>query len=95
MDVNFLTLDPAGSPQTINDPGFAQIVRGHLKLHAIAEVEPDKTLPHLARNMGKDHLAIGKLYAKHRSGENRDDFTFNWDGRFIGHGALCKRVSGR
>lgn len=74
-----------GSSQAIDNPRLAEIIRRHLELHAITEVETDKALAHLTGNMGQHHLVIRKLYAKHRSGENRDDFTFDWDGRFIGH----------
>jgi hypothetical protein len=75
-------------PEAVDNPGFAQIIGRHLELDPVAQVKPDKALSHLARNVGEYHLLIGKLYSKHCSRKNRDDFTFDWNGRLSGHGKL-------
>jgi hypothetical protein len=75
----------SSSTQTINYSCFAQIIRRHLEFNPISQVQPDKALSHLARNVGEDYLAIGQFDTKHCSGENGDDFTLHCDGRFIGH----------
>jgi hypothetical protein len=77
---------PTDSSQTVNDPRFAEIIGRHLQFHPIAEIESDKALSHFAWDVRKYHLVIGKLYAKHRSRENWNYLTFDWDRRFIGHG---------
>jgi hypothetical protein len=84
-----LTLAPTlPLPEAVDNPGFAQIIGRHLEFDPVAQVKSDKALSHLARNVGQYHLLIGKLYSKHCSRKNRDDFTFDWNGRLSGHGKI-------
>lgn len=77
-----------GLPQTIHYPCFAEVIRRHLEFHAIAQVESDKALAHLTGDMRKHHLVVGQLDTKHRSRKDRDNFTLDWNGWFVGHDKL-------
>ena len=64
------------SGESKNDPGLVQVVRRHLEFHAVAQREPDETLPHLAGNMSQYLVLVCQLHAEHRAREHGFDFAF-------------------
>ena len=48
-----------------SDPGFAEVVRGHLYIDAVTHTDADEVLSHLSGDMGQDFVSVGKGHAKH------------------------------
>jgi hypothetical protein len=63
-----------------SDPRLAEIVRGHLHIHAVADADADEVLPHLAGDVGEDFVPIGQSDTKHRPRQHLGDRSvqLNW-----------------
>jgi len=67
------------------DARLAEIVRRHLDVHAVADADPDEMLPHLARDMGEDFVAVWQGHAKHCARQHLSYRTGQFNGFFFGH----------
>jgi len=69
--------------ESVNNPSFGGIVRGHLHPDPIAYRQADKTFAHFARNMRQHKMIVRKRDPKHCSGQHGHDRSFQFD-RFFG-----------
>jgi hypothetical protein len=63
-----------------SNPRLSEIVRRHLDIHLVTNTDANEVFAHLAGNMGKDLVAVGKGHTKHRA---RQDLRYragqlNW-----------------
>src|SRR5512135_2393232 len=63
--------------ETVEDPSFGQVVRGHLDLDAVSGQQPDSIHAHLAREVGENHMSAFKLDLEVRG---REKFFDDADG---------------
>ena len=68
----------ATSLQPINDPGFVEIVRGHLQLDSIADGQTDKSLSHLARDVREDLVLVRQFNTEHRAWQHSQNRSFEF-----------------
>jgi hypothetical protein len=74
-----------GSVFAKRDARFAQIIRGHLDFDAVAHVDANPVLAHLAGDMRQDLVSVRQSYFEHGA---REDLRYragqlNWF--FFGH----------
>src|SRR6187401_208500 len=73
----------------VYDPTAGQVVRAQFHDHAVLGEDADVVLTHLARNVGKNFVAVGQLNAKHRIGKSFDYCALDLDDTvFFGHNSL-------
>jgi len=66
-----------GSTDTPGDPGFMQVVRAHIHLHPVPQVQSDEALAHLPRN-GREHdVLIVQFHPEHCACQDSNDLSFN------------------
>ena len=68
------------------DPGFSQIVRGHLHVYFVPDADPNKMLSHFTRDMGQDFVPVGQADSKHRPRKDLGDGSADFNGFFFRHG---------
>ena len=63
-----------------SDARLAEIVRRHLDVDAVADVDADEIFAHLAGNMGEDFVAVGQGHSKHCARQHLGHRAgqFNW-----------------
>lgn len=72
--------------ESVDDPGFVEIVGRHFQLYAVAAGESDEALSHLSGDVREDKVLVGQLNAEHCSCENGDNFAFKLNSVFYSHG---------
>jgi hypothetical protein len=78
----------------IDDPATGQVVGAQLNDHAVLREDADVVLTHLARNVGKNSVAVGQLNAEHCVGQSFDYSALNLDDTvFFGHGLFVAKSS--
>jgi hypothetical protein len=69
-----------GAGEAVNDSAFGEVVRSHFKFDAVSDGQADKSLPHLARDVGQDGVAVVEFDSKHGIGQDLDHFAFDFNG---------------
>lgn len=67
------------------DTRLAEVVRGHLDIHAVAHTDADEMLAHLAGNVSKDFVAVREGHAKHGAGQHLGYRASQFNGFFFSH----------
>ena len=67
------------------DARLAEVVRGHLDIHAINNTDADEMLAHLAGDVGEDFMAVGEGHAKHGAGQHLGYRARQFNGFFFCH----------
>ena len=62
--------------ESVNDSSLVDVVRRHLKLHAIASGEANEALAHFPRNMGQHLMLVVQLDPEHGSWQNSNNGAF-------------------
>ena len=75
--------------ESVNDSSLVDVVRRHLKLHAIASGEANEALAHFARDVGEDGVVVSQLHPEHGPGEDGSNFPLEFDSFFRIH-IYCK-----
>ncbi len=57
-------------PETVSDPCFAQIIRGHFEAHSIPNGKADEVFAHFSREMSQHLVLIVELDAEHGAGKH-------------------------
>src|SRR5690606_29563460 len=70
---------------TVNDAGFAQIVRGHFERDFIASENADVVLAHFATGVGNDGVAVVEGDAESGIGQDFSDEATHFDEFFFSH----------
>ena len=79
----------------VNDPAAGQIVWAQLNDHAVLWENSDVVLTHLARDVGKNFVAVGQLNAKHCVGKSFDYCALDFDDTvFFGHSLTVAQYIG-
>jgi hypothetical protein len=66
----------ANSP---GNPGFMQVVRAHIHLHPVSQVQSDESLAHFPGNGRKHDVLIIQFHPEHCACQDSNDLTFNLD----------------
>jgi len=72
----------------VGDARFGEIVRRHLQAHAVPDRQPHKMAPHLAGDVRQHLMLVVQHDAKHRSGQNGLNRSFQFNGLF-GARSVC------
>ena len=75
------------------DARLAEIVGGHLDIHAVADADPDEMLAHLARDVGEDFVAVGQGHAKHGAGQHLGYRAGQFNGFFFCHKNAVRKLA--
>ncbi len=68
--------------EAVDDASFIDVVRGHFHFDTVANGEANEAFAHLARDMSENLMLIGQSNPEHRSRENRQDGSFDFNGFF-------------
>lgn len=68
--------------EAINNAGFVEVVRRHFDFNAVSDGQSDESLPHLAGNVSKHHVAVVQFDTEHGSRQDCFDFAFQFDVTF-------------
>ncbi len=71
--------------EPVDDSGFVDVVRGHLKLHAVAGGKANEAFAHFARDMGENGVIVRELDAEHGASQDGSDLPFQFDSFFRIH----------
>jgi hypothetical protein len=76
----------------VDDPTTGQVVWAQLYDDAVLREDADVVLTHLARNVGKNTVAVGQLNAEHRVRQSFDYCALDLDDTvFVGHSLFVTR----
>ena len=67
-----------------DNPGFIQIVGGHLHFHAVADRKPDPAFSHLATDRGQHEVLVVEFHPEHRTRKDGLDASLNFN-MFFSH----------
>ena len=71
--------------ESINDAGFAGIIRRHLHFHPVADRKPNETFAHLSGDVRQNKMLVRKRDPKHGPGKHHRDSALQLDGFFRIH----------
>jgi hypothetical protein len=81
--------------ESVDDSGFADIIRRHFHSNAIANGETDETFAHLAGDMGQDKVLVSQGNSEHGPWQHRHDSAFYGNRLFRIHRGFLERLTAR